>query len=166
VGSVVNCNTGIARFSCDERAIVAVETFGPFFVVPLPSLPEDVRRLLKEAIQSVERLDVLLLLRREGRSFSVRSLATTSRMPPARAELHLVMLCGRGFLSVGIGNDLVYSYAPTSGELANAVAQLANIRRDHPEQIEEVLGPAPHDPIRDFAEAFRVRKRTKDDEDG
>lgn len=132
----------------------------------MPSLSEDVRRLLTDAIRSVERLDVLLLLRREARSFSVRSLATAARIPPARAELHLVMLCGRGFLSVGIGNDVVYSYAPASAELANAVAQLATLRRDHPEQIDELLGAAPRDPIRDFAEAFRVRKKDKDDDHG
>jgi hypothetical protein len=86
------------------------------------------RRLLATIIDSVERLDVLLFLRRERpKSFSPRAAGAALGIPATSAERDLAHLCGHGFLSVSIGSDLVYTYMPASPELGRNVDELAKL---------------------------------------
>ena len=71
------------------------------------AFPEHLARLLTSSIETQERLDVLCLLKRSRpRTFTAKSVATELSIPTSRAETALAMLCGRGFLTVNIANDL------------------------------------------------------------
>lgn len=93
-------------------------------------IPEHAAKLLTSSIESVERLDVLLHLRAEvPHALSARAVATTLRLSPRVAEAHLAVLCGRGFLKVNFGNDLLYAYNPVSASLDEVMAELEALNR-------------------------------------
>lgn len=129
-----------------------------------PSLSDSVRTLLADRIDSAEQLEILLLLRRSPeKAFNARAVVSSVLVTPASAEKHLALLCGRGFLGVSIGSDLVYTYKPASDELDAALSELASVYRQHRSAIVETLRERePTDPVRAFAEAFRIRKEGDD----
>lgn len=96
-----------------------------------------------------------------NRAFSASAVAAALRRTPSSAERDLALLCGRGFLAVSIGNDLNYTYKPMNAETDAAVAEIARLYAHSPGTIRAAFQPQ-RDPVREFAEAFRVRK---DDDD-
>src|SRR4051812_16451635 len=99
----------------------------------MPTNPVDpeIERLLAAAVESVERLEVLLLLRREQpKAFTGKTLGRAMSLAPAVADTHLAVLCGRGFLGVTFANDLSYAYQPISAKIAQQVTTLAQLWND------------------------------------
>jgi hypothetical protein len=126
-------------------------------VVP-PHLVDVLRR-----IESIERLEVLLFCRADpGRSFSAKAVASALHRLPGAVERDLALLCGRGFLAVNIGTDLNYSYKPMNRETDEALAEIEAVYRRSPGSIRALYAP-PSDPVRAFADAFRLRKDDDDD---
>lgn len=101
-------------------------------------IPEHVARLLTSSIETVERLDILLLLRRaRPKTFTARAVATELWVSAGAAESALALLCGRGFLTVSIASDLFYSYAPVTPSLDATLESLMKlVVRDRPRLIE------------------------------
>lgn len=134
------------------------------------SLPEPVRDLLANVIETTERLDVLLLLyRAHPKGFAASAVAKHLHLLPANAETALAMLCGRGLLTVTIANDLVYAYAPVTPELGQAVDAIAalDVADDTRGQVRGVLrGGHARDPARAFAAAFLFGGSKKGNDDG
>jgi hypothetical protein len=128
-------------------------------------IPEPLQVLLMSAIESVERLETLLLLRRERpRAMSVKAVSAARLVTPASAERDLALLCGRGFLAVNIGVDLVYSYRPVTPELDAQLETIERLWTERRTDVVRVLGERnAHDPVRAFADAFRIVKRRGSD---
>ncbi len=126
-------------------------------------IPEHIARLLTSSIETAERLDVLLYLRENrGKSFGARSVAQALQMSTAVAEQHLAILCGRGFLTVSIGSDLIYGYQPVSAAIDAAMQEVADLSRDRrPEVIATLRAASGRDPVHVFANAFLIRKTDK-----
>lgn len=126
--------------------------------------PEHLARLLTSSIETEERLDVLCLLKRSRpRTFTAKSVAAELSLPTSRAETALAMLCGRGFLTVNIANDLFYSYAPVSPTIDKALDELSDLyASDRPGVIEVLTRQHARDPAHAFANAFLVRKKEDD----
>ncbi|MBX3228513.1 MAG: hypothetical protein KIT84_07665 [Labilithrix sp.] len=124
-------------------------------------------RLLTSSIESVERLDVLLHLRSDPtHTFTARTLAAALKLPTASVEQDLAILCGRGFLTVSIGNDLLYAYKPISpaiDEVLREVADLNRLRRS--DVVAALISRDGKDPVRAFANAFLIRGNKKGDGD-
>jgi hypothetical protein len=127
-------------------------------------LPPNIERLLTVAVESPERLEVLLLLRRNRpKTFTSRTVGRELYVTPASAERDLALLCGRGFLSVTIGNDLLYSYKPVTAELEASVDRLLAIYDERKADVLAALQDRQaHDPVRAFADAFKLRKEGDD----
>jgi hypothetical protein len=126
-------------------------------------IPEHVARLLASSIESVERLDILLHLRAaRGKTFSARSLSAALRISGLAAEQHLAILCGRGFLTVSIGTDLLYSYQPVSPAIDQVLGEAERLNEIQRADIIRALGDLrERDPVRAFANAFLIRKDEK-----
>jgi hypothetical protein len=129
-----------------------------------PAFPEHLARLLTSSIETEERLDVLCLLKRSRpRTFTAKSVASELSIPTSKAENALAMLCGRGFLTVNIANDLFYSYAPVSPTIDKALDELTQLyTSDRPRVIEVLSKQHGRDPAHAFANAFLVRKKDGD----
>jgi len=126
--------------------------------------PEHLARLLTSSIETEERLDVLCLLRKaRPRTFTAKAVASEMGIAPAKAENALAMLCGRGFLTVTIANDLFYSYAPVSPTIDSALEELtALLTRDRKRVLDALAEQRGRDAAHAFANAFLVRKKDGD----
>lgn len=126
--------------------------------------PEHLARLLTSSIETEERLDVLCLLKKaKPRTFTARSVASELGIAPGRAEHALAMLCGRGFLTVTIANDLFYSYAPVSPTIDKALDELtAQLAKSRTRVLDVLRNQHGRDPAHAFANAFLVRKKDGD----
>lgn len=122
-------------------------------------IPEHVARLLASSIESEQRLDILLHLRASpGKSFTARAVAAALPISSVSAEQHLAILCGRGFLTVSIGSDLLYSYQPVSPSIDAVVAEIETLVHTCRGAVVAALRDASgKDPVRDFANAFVIR---------
>jgi len=129
------------------------------------SLPEDVERLLREHIFSVEQLEILLLLRAQpSRGFDAKYTSDELRSSASSAAACLADLTQRGFLSCQEHSDpKIYFYLPNSDWLKQAVEQLNEAYAQRRYTVMERIFSKPIEVLSVFASAFRFRK---DDSDG
>ena len=120
-------------------------------------IPANVRRFLHDQIESVVQVEVLLLLYAEpARAFCGADVVAALRVEPAWAAAQLSDLCGRGILAeAGPGS---YRFAPRTAEVADAVAGLARAYADRRVTVIGLIYAKPSEPLRSFADAFRLRK--------
>lgn len=121
-------------------------------------LPDDARLLVERRIDSIEMLDVLLLLHGNPRrpwtaAEAARALGTSE----VAASAQLVALRQGGILSVEMTDDARYTYQPRP-ELAVAVDALAAHFHENPLEVAELIAARPKQKLRLFADAFRLRK--------
>jgi hypothetical protein len=125
-----------------------------------------VRAFLRRCIGSIEQLDTLLLLEHEPeRWWSAEDVAAELQTSQGAAGERLEALASKNLLDVRISDDLFYRYAPVSPALQAAVSETLRAYKGNPVAVSAGLYSLPLDEIRDFAEAFRIRKR-RDNDDG
>ncbi len=126
-------------------------------------LPGEVRSLVARCLASVEHLEALLLLEKDGsRWWSPQEVADELRTSSSSARRRLEELGAFNLLDVRIGQDVLYRYAPGDAGLSRTVESL---RRCYQEQrvavLSEILARPAH-AIIDFADAFRLGKGRHD----
>jgi hypothetical protein len=126
-----------------------------------PGLPAHVRRFLRNDVDSIEALEVLLFLRsdREQRcdvERIVRELRSTSYAILGRLEA----LRRRRLV---VHDDRGWRYA-AKGERDAVVADVAACYETVRLRVIEALYGEPDDPIRAFADAFRLKDEAEDEE--
>lgn len=127
----------------------------------MDGLPEDVRRFILRHIDSIEQLEVLLLLwQSPERGWAVDEVAQALCTRPPLVVRGLARLLGQGLLrEVDPG---CYQYAPRGRELHESVCLTAELYRERPVTVVAAIAARPAEPMRAFADAFRIRRR-KDD---
>jgi hypothetical protein len=127
------------------------------------SLPSDVARFLSEHIESVEAVNVLLLLfEQPARAWSADEVGRESRTNEFSAELHLRALADKRLLRVSPGPPVTYQADPAFTHVVSSLARTFRERRvavitfiySRPDDAEK----APTDPLQAFADAFKLRK--------
>jgi hypothetical protein len=125
-------------------------------------IPEAVRALLDGHIDSVVQAEVLLLLyANPARTFDAAQVGRELRIEPAGAEEQLSKLTERGMLASGGGPPGTYHYSPQTPQMDLAVAGLARAYADRRVAVISRIYAKPDDPLRSFADAFRIRKDTE-----
>jgi hypothetical protein len=119
------------------------------------------KSFVKAQIQSVFRLEVLLLLHGgQTRSFTAADVANELGFEPEVAHEHLEALTRNGLLSRSGNDELKYRYDPVGQQEAIMVDELAvAYTRQRVPILSLILAPGT-DRIRRFAEAFRVIRGT------
>ncbi len=127
-------------------------------------LPEDVRRFIVDHIDSVEQLEILLLLHQHrDRAWNAESVARELRISPMSAGDRLEDLRHSELLTRKSGTELEYRYAPASPKLDATVGGLITAYAERRVTVINLIFSKPVDKIRTFADAFRLRK---DDDNG
>lgn len=124
------------------------------------SLPQPVRQLISERIDSVVQLEVLLLLARGGgQVWSAHDVSQTLRIDENWAAGELATLRNRGLAGTAMadGGGAAFQYAPTSAELDAVVQELAKAYADRRVAVVTFIFSKPLDKIQTFADAFRIR---------
>jgi hypothetical protein len=126
-------------------------------------VPDEIRRFISQEVPTVAHLEILLRLQaRPAEWWSAGRMAAELRMPAAAVLDRMEHLCQRGLLEVKLGEDLVFRYAPSRPELAHAASALAQLYPDWRVAILEMIFSKRDDPVRQFSEAFRIRKEDPD----
>jgi hypothetical protein len=127
-------------------------------------LPEEVRRFVVDHIDSVEQLEILLLLHgQRERTWTAETVARELRIAPISAGERLEEFLRGGLLTRTDGPPVEYRYAPGSTKLEAAVDGLSRAYSERRVTVINFIFSKPVDKIRTFADAFRLRKEDDDD---
>lgn len=120
-------------------------------------LPEDVAQFIADHIDSIELLEVLLLLReRAGEEWTDETVARELRINPVSAAARLKTLAAKKLLS---SKDAVaFRYAPATATLDTTARRVAECYKERRVSVITVIFSRPSDNIRIFADAFRIRE--------
>jgi DNA-binding MarR family transcriptional regulator len=138
---------------------------------PAPDrVPDDVRALLRERIESYEELEVLLALERDrSAERTAEELSAAQRIAPALAEAAVRALESRGLLAGrrGSAHGSCYRYSPATPALDAAVRGLVRVYAEQPISIikimsENAIQRVRTGAVRAFADAFILRKDKSD----
>lgn len=123
------------------------------------------RRFVEEHLDSVEKLEVLLLLQRtSSRYWSAKEVAGTLGMLETPTARLLDALCARNLLDVRTASDVQFRFAPVSPELGQRASELEAAYRTQRAAVLTLIlsGSASERSVREFADAFRIKKETPD----
>jgi hypothetical protein len=129
-------------------------------------IPPRVQRFIATHIDSIEKLEVLLLLRsRADREWSALEVSQELRITGSSATARLEDLAARRLLSKADGSEPSYRYRPASAEDEQAVGELQATYSTRRVSVISFIFSKPLDKVRGFADAFRL-KRDKDEGNG
>jgi hypothetical protein len=115
-----------------------------------------VRRLILEAIQSVEQLEILLLLAREPeRSWQADDVARELRTSPRSGARWLAQLAKQKFLREKDGG---FRFAPEDAGRVTQVEALAQAYVTHRVSVIDLIFNRPRAKLQGFADAFKIRE--------
>jgi hypothetical protein len=124
-------------------------------------LPEDVHRFVHQNIESVEQLEVLLLLwRTPERGWTSDDVATAVYSHPTSVVRRLAMLLGQGLLRER--EPGCYQYAPRTADLHETVTRLDHMYRERRVAVITLIASKPIENVRAFSDAFRIRRKKED----
>lgn len=120
------------------------------------AVPDAVRRLIAERIDSIPELEAVLLLRQHrDQSWSVEEAGQRPYVSSTMAAHILGVLTERGFLA---RTHQHFQYVPASPELEADVTLLASTYAKHLIAVTHIVHAKPSASVRLFAQAFRFRK--------
>jgi len=124
-------------------------------------LPEDVHRFLYQNIESVEQLEVLLLLwRTPERGWTSDEVATAVYSHPSSVVRRLALLLGHGLLRER--EPGCYQYGPHTAELHDTVTRLDHMYRERRVAVITLIASKPIENVRAFSDAFRIRPKKEE----
>jgi hypothetical protein len=124
-------------------------------------IPDDVQKFINDHINSLEQLEVLLLLKNNAaKSWTADEVSRGLFTSPESAAGRLKDLAARGFL-VEAGTPPAYTYQPPP-DVHAVIAKLEQTYKERRISVINLIFSKPIDKIRTFSDAFRLRK--KDDE--
>ncbi|HET8938575.1 MAG TPA: hypothetical protein VFN67_34255 [Polyangiales bacterium] len=119
-------------------------------------VPEVVRKLIAERIDSIPELEAILLLRQyREKSWSVNDAGQALYVSATVATHVLNVLTERGFLAC---ENQQFRYAPEDPDLEANVTLLASTYSKHLIAVTNIVHAKPSASVRLFAQAFRFRK--------
>jgi DNA-binding IclR family transcriptional regulator len=130
------------------------------------SIPEDIGRLLRDGVASLEGLELLLLLRKErNRAWAVDEIARRLSIPQSSVEPALIEPVQYGLLTrEGSGGSECWRYAPRTTEMDAMVERLAGLYDDRRLEVMRMLSAHAMERIRNsaaraFADAFVIGRK-------
>lgn len=130
----------------------------------MSDLPDEVKRFITHHIDSVEQVEILLLLyQQQERTWSAEAVARELRIAPLSAGDRLEGMLRIGLLTRQTTSPEEYRYAPRDSRLEEAVSGLAEGYTRRRVTIINLIYAKPIDKIRTFSDAFRIKK---DDDHG
>jgi hypothetical protein len=127
-------------------------------------LTDAARQFLIDAIGSLERLDILLLMQHHAeRWWTSLALATELRIPAEQVEAGLHALGRHNLIGVRLAEDVVYRYDPGTPLLRQLVDDIVNAHYADRHCVAAIVSSHAAGSARLFADAFRLRKGSTDD---
>ena len=121
------------------------------------SLPVEVQKFIARHIRSLEQLEILcLLVGNPARAWSEAEVFKQIQSSPESVGRTMRRFTAEGLFVHEGGSS--YRFEPKSPEMARPATELAALYKQHRVAIIEAIYRSPLDPVRQFADAFRIRK--------
>jgi hypothetical protein len=121
-----------------------------------------VAMFLTEHVASVDELELLMLLvMSTGRWWDATSTSRELGIPVTRTRAMLDGFAARNLLDIRITEDVRYQFRPGTPELEEAALALAAAYQRNPAPIVQFIVRSAPRSVRDFADAFRIRRRER-----
>jgi DNA-binding IclR family transcriptional regulator len=125
-----------------------------------PHISEELKTFIKDKIQTVLRLEVLLLLHdQQFRSFTADEIAKEMGFGTEATQRELTALEAIGLVAQSSVDESKYKYQPANETLGSTVKRLATAYSTQRVPILSVILAQTSDRPRLFAEAFRIIRR-------
>lgn len=122
-------------------------------------ISQTLRDLLQQRLTTTDQIEIVLLLRRNpGRSWAASEVAAELRSAPESAAMRLFLLASSGLVLFEAAGLPRYRYEPADAALDALLAELDTVYADDPVAVTAIVGAPPPDPIRSFADAFRLKR--------
>lgn len=122
-------------------------------------LSEEVKRFITDSINSLEELEILLLLHRyQEQEWTAAKVSQELRLSSASVAVRLADLEKRGLLIVNEASDPLYRYQPRKPDVATTVNSLAELYPNYRFTVTNLIFSKPLDKIQTLADAFKFRK--------
>ena len=122
-------------------------------------IPEDVKKFIAEKINSVEQLEVLLLLRAApDQVWNASTVSEAIYSSDAAAALRLADLQAAGLLNRIEVAPPTYRYGPVSAAVDALIARLVDVYHERRVAVITLIYSRPRDDAQAFADAFKFRK--------
>lgn len=119
-------------------------------------ITETVKRLIAERIDSIPALEAIVLLREyRDRAWTAPEAGERLYVSKTVAAHVLAVLEGCGFFAY---DGTSYRYAPISSDLEATVDELVSAYSRHLVAVTKLVHAKPSASVREFADAFRLRK--------
>jgi predicted ArsR family transcriptional regulator len=119
-------------------------------------LPTELRAFLYSCIDSVEQLEILMLLCRDSGPWTARATAERLGFSDVLTRGHLETLSARGLLQIAVAADVLYAYSPKNAELRRYADQLSEHYARARTAIMRFVASNPRR-LKRFADAFKLR---------
>jgi hypothetical protein len=127
-------------------------------MAPQEITPE-VRAFLADTVGSLEHFQLLLrLVQFPDRWWDVSTVVREAGLSPRDAQQALDHFAKRNLLDIRISDDVRYRFQPGTEGLQAAALAAAEAFRQQPLAVVEAITGANRRSIRDFADAFRIRR--------
>jgi hypothetical protein len=121
---------------------------------PSPALQE----FLQQRLTSIDQIDIVLLLMREpARSWTAPEVASAVGTAQESAAMRLFLLASGGLLTFEPAGIPRYRYAVADADTQATLSELAELYDRDRNAVAALVG-APPDPLRSFADAFKLKK--------
>jgi predicted ArsR family transcriptional regulator len=122
-------------------------------------ISRDVDQFIRDHINSVEQLEVLLLLMENAQQeWSAAQVAQKLYRQPVSIAGHMDALRAAGLLTKTQGKEILYRYAPHSRTMESTVSSLDRAYRERKDTVIRLIFSRPPDALRSFSDAFKFRK--------
>jgi hypothetical protein len=122
------------------------------------SVSDTLSQFIRDRLPSLEQIEIVLLLRRDAsRSWTAPEVAGSLSTPPESTAMRLFLLASNGVIVFDGSSGLPrYRYTPGNEAVMDELQRTYDERRDV--LVALAGGGAPADPLRSFADAFRLKK--------
>ena len=126
------------------------------------ALPDDLQRFITRYIDSVEKLEILLLIAKSPERFwSVEDIYQQIQSSRPSVQWRLRELNKEGFTERASEGER-FRFAPKTAELAATVAAIAGAYQDRRIKVIEAIFSKSDDQLRRFSDAFRIKKEDEE----
>lgn len=120
-------------------------------------LPAELRAFLHSCIESINQVELLMLMRGSERWRTAREVAADLRVPVAVARTDVETLAARGLFEVSVGSEIEYRYRPKTDDLARYGDLLAQHYVTSRHLIFAFVSTRSRIAMKRFADAFKLR---------
>lgn len=107
----------------------------------------------------MEQVQIVLLLRGDAsRAWTAPEVAGNLGTPPESTAMRLFLLASNGILAFEGPGVPRYRYACSDASTAQIIDEIAEVYASNRRLIGDVIDAPPADPVRSFADAFKLKK--------